>query len=287
MLVIFFLYLLLVSSNNALLRTPTSNRRLIQVTPASSMRLFAGFALVSSKGEVEGKQEDDEEENRVLELTPESVCPCGSKLKYGVCCKPFHKDAAKTHDPISLIRSRYSAYSLENLDYVIGTTAASSPDYLAYIESPIGARNGRKKWVRDVKKNMIDSFAYVRMEIDGVEHNAEDSSRAVVSYRHLAIKKSDNVMYPILEKAYVVKTNGVWKYERGEVMRPDAEEGQRMMEEWPLLAGLELKKIAGSAEDADDGGAPTTPAERQPRPLRPAPKMGSVAPPQRMAKGKR
>lgn len=219
---------------------------------------------------------------RILELTEESVCPCGSKLTYGACCKPLHKGVAKANEPISLIRSRYSAYALENLDYIIETTSTSSPDYLAYIESPIGARNGRKKWIKDVRKNMIDSFAYVRMEIDDIQDDAADAARTVVSYRHLAIKKADNVMYPILEKAFLIKTDGVWFYEKGEVMRPEAEQSQKMMEEWPILAGLQLKKDKTVVAEEADG----VPAERQPRPVRPAPRMGSAAPPQRVAKGK-
>lgn len=280
----------LFKASSALCLMPSSGSVLLSTPRRCNTRLFGGFALVSSKGPSKGAGEGagdggdgDGEATRVLELTEESICPCGSKLNYGACCRPLHKGTVKALEPISLIRSRYSAYSLENLDYIIETTSTNSPDYLAYIESPIGARNGRKKWIKDVRKNMIDSFAYVRMEIDGVESDAADAARAVVSYRHLAIKKADNIMYPILEKAFLIKTDGVWYYEKGEVMRPEAEQSQTMMNEWPALAGLQLKRDPVST--LEEGSA--APAERQPRPVRPAPKMGSAAPPQRVAKGKR
>lgn len=47
-----------------------------------------------------------------------SKCPCCSKLDYEVCCKPYHDDRLIPQTPEALMRSRYSAYALANIDYI-------------------------------------------------------------------------------------------------------------------------------------------------------------------------
>jgi SEC-C motif domain protein len=62
-------------------------------------------------------------------------CPCCSGQEYSACCKPYH-EGAWAPTPLSLMRSRYSAYALGRVDYIIRTTHPQSP----YFEPD------RKKW---------------------------------------------------------------------------------------------------------------------------------------------
>ena len=48
-------------------------------------------------------------------------CPCGSGTAYGACCGPLHVGARRAETPEELIRSRYSAYALGELDHVFRT----------------------------------------------------------------------------------------------------------------------------------------------------------------------
>ena len=55
---------------------------------------------------------------------PPHRCPCDSDLSYASCCQPWHQgyqtgQAAPT--PEALMRSRYSAYVLGLLDYLLAT----------------------------------------------------------------------------------------------------------------------------------------------------------------------
>ena len=51
---------------------------------------------------------------------PPQLCPCASDLPYTQCCQPYHAgEAAPT--PEALMRSRYSAYVLGLLDYLLAT----------------------------------------------------------------------------------------------------------------------------------------------------------------------
>lgn len=49
-----------------------------------------------------------------------SKCPCGSGTTYGECCGPLH-DGTAAPTAEALMRSRYSAYAVGNLDYVFRT----------------------------------------------------------------------------------------------------------------------------------------------------------------------
>lgn len=50
-----------------------------------------------------------------------SPCPCGTGLRYDLCCGRLHRGAAIAETPVELMRSRYSAYALGHLDYVLAT----------------------------------------------------------------------------------------------------------------------------------------------------------------------
>ncbi len=49
-------------------------------------------------------------------------CPCGSILAYINCCEPFHTGKVNPATPEAMMRSRYAAYTLHLIDYLIATT---------------------------------------------------------------------------------------------------------------------------------------------------------------------
>ena len=61
-------------------------------------------------------------------ISPNTLCPCGSKTKYKKCCAIYHKGAVpKT--ALLLMKSRYSAYAVNNSAYIVKTTHPNNPDY--------------------------------------------------------------------------------------------------------------------------------------------------------------
>lgn len=48
-------------------------------------------------------------------------CPCGSKKNYSACCEPYLTHKRQPETPLALMRSRYTAYSLANIDYIQDT----------------------------------------------------------------------------------------------------------------------------------------------------------------------
>lgn len=49
-------------------------------------------------------------------------CPCGSNNAYKVCCAVYHAHEATPDTAEQLMRSRYSAYALKLVDYLVETT---------------------------------------------------------------------------------------------------------------------------------------------------------------------
>lgn len=49
------------------------------------------------------------------------TCPCGSGASYDACCGRLHRGAAQAATPEELMRSRYAAYAVGDLDHVFRT----------------------------------------------------------------------------------------------------------------------------------------------------------------------
>ncbi|MFC3909114.1 YchJ family protein [Legionella dresdenensis] len=47
-----------------------------------------------------------------------TVCPCNSTLDYLACCGLYHRQQGIAPTPEALMRSRYSAYSMANIEYI-------------------------------------------------------------------------------------------------------------------------------------------------------------------------
>ena len=50
-------------------------------------------------------------------------CPCGSGKEYSVCCGPLLDDHQAAATPEALMRSRYTAYVKQDVDYIMHTMA--------------------------------------------------------------------------------------------------------------------------------------------------------------------
>ena len=54
-------------------------------------------------------------------MTAFSACPCGSQQPYRRCCEPYLSGQQAAPTAEALMRSRYTAYCLENIDYLMAT----------------------------------------------------------------------------------------------------------------------------------------------------------------------
>ncbi|APR71655.1 YchJ family protein [Acinetobacter haemolyticus] len=55
-------------------------------------------------------------------MTASQNCPCGQG-QYAECCQPLHLKQRVAENAEQLMRSRYSAFALQQIDYILETTA--------------------------------------------------------------------------------------------------------------------------------------------------------------------
>jgi SEC-C motif-containing protein len=61
-------------------------------------------------------------------MPPAPLCPCTSGLRYSKCCAPYHRGQAEAPDAEALMRSRYSAFALKEVEYLWRTMHPEHPD---------------------------------------------------------------------------------------------------------------------------------------------------------------
>ncbi|PJG84986.1 YchJ family protein [Conservatibacter flavescens] len=64
-------------------------------------------------------------------LLPTELCPCQSGLEYEQCCGVFHQHQRSAQTAEQLMRSRYCAYVLQNIPYIVETTLPAQQPFLA------------------------------------------------------------------------------------------------------------------------------------------------------------
>ena len=61
---------------------------------------------------------------------PTALCPCQSAKTYADCCGPLHQYQRLPDTAEQLMRSRYAAYVLQKIEYIIETTVPSQQSLL-------------------------------------------------------------------------------------------------------------------------------------------------------------
>lgn len=62
-----------------------------------------------------------------IQTLPDS-CPCSDDRDYLSCCRPYHTFQNRPSTPEKLMRSRYSAYALQNYDYIAKTMCGKASE---------------------------------------------------------------------------------------------------------------------------------------------------------------
>ena len=62
----------------------------------------------------------------MAKTSPNAPCPCGRNAKYKKCCRRWHT-GAPAPTPEDLMRSRFAAYSLGLVDYILSTSHPEGP----------------------------------------------------------------------------------------------------------------------------------------------------------------
>ncbi|SEL26639.1 SEC-C motif-containing protein [Colwellia chukchiensis] len=130
------------------------------------------------------------------------LCPCGSEQTFAHCCQAIISAEKSANSPLQLMRSRYTAYAMQNADYIYQTYASVSQ--VAQSISEIKAWAQQTKWL---KLSIHHTSDYVQDLID--------QRQAQVEFSAFYLHQGD--ICCLHENSNFIKERGAWRYLDGEV----------------------------------------------------------------------
>ena len=126
-------------------------------------------------------------------------CPCTSKKPYDRCCGPFHAGTSAPETAEALMRSRFSAYALGKVDYLIATRPEAK----------------RAEENRDELLQYCKSVQCVGLRIVAKEKGGPGDTEGVVTF-HASLQANGRRTLHI-ETSTFARENGRWVYVDGVV----------------------------------------------------------------------
>lgn len=129
------------------------------------------------------------------------LCPCKSKKLYKDCCEKFHKGEIFPVNALLLMRSRFSAYSLGLVDYIIKTSHPKNPCF--------------KKDLKNLKEEILKFCSSTIFENLEILNFKEEKDQAYVTF--IAYLKSNNKDISFTEISHFEKIKDHWLYKDGQI----------------------------------------------------------------------
>ena len=168
-------------------------------------------------------------ENETVKETDK--CPCCSGKSYGECCSPILSGKEKARTAEALMRARYTAYVVHNIDFIINT--CESGEKIAEID-----RKATEDWSN---KSVWHGLKVLRTEKGG-----ENDDEGIVEFEATYTQK--NIRDVHHEIGGFKKINGEWFYSEG-MIRPTTvvREGKKIgrNEPCPCGSGKKYKNCCG------------------------------------------
>tara|TARA_B110000459_G_scaffold203183_1_gene258643 strand:+ start:484 stop:867 length:384 start_codon:yes stop_codon:yes gene_type:complete len=121
-------------------------------------------------------------------------CPCGNKKSYKECCEIAHHSLKSAITAEQLMRSRYTAFTLANGDYLMESHHVST--------RPISEKKEIVAWAKSVE--------WLELKIAYTTKGLENDNEGTVAFE--AFFKENGELNAIKEHSKFVKENGCWYY---------------------------------------------------------------------------
>jgi SEC-C motif-containing protein len=129
-----------------------------------------------------------------------SLCPCGSGLDHAACCAPLINGSAKAATAEALMRARYSAYTLHDIDFVMDSTLPAG----RHDSDPAAMR----AWAEQAE--------WTGLEVVSTRDGGDGDSQGEVEF--IARYNLNGVAQHHHEKSLFVKQDGQWFFKDGKVL---------------------------------------------------------------------
>jgi len=138
------------------------------------------------------------------------LCPCGSAAHYTDCCESYLSRKAPAPTAEALMRSRYTAYSKGNIDYLIATLHPKS----------------RQPDDRSSLLQSIQNTHWIGLSIVKTQRGQAQDKRGIVEfvalYQPVSKKDRQNIgaANQLHERSRFVQERGQWFYVDGDILLP-------------------------------------------------------------------
>ncbi len=129
-------------------------------------------------------------------------CPCGSGMDYKECCNPLIHEGNPALTAEALLRSRYTAYTEADVDYILDTT---HPDHRAQLDL-----NATRDWAEKSQWHQLE----ILNSIAGTVEDDTGEIEFIASYTREGNASKHH------EKAQFRKMDGKWFFWDAQMVKP-------------------------------------------------------------------
>ena len=141
-------------------------------------------------------------------MPPTPPCPCSSGLRYSACCARYHRGTAEAPDAEALMRSRYSAFALREVDYLWRTLHPDHPD----------RSRPREDFVRELRAQ-ASALKYPRLHVLDRQLTDPSGTSVVLFYARVFESGKDR---SFVERSEFRHDGTGWRYHSGEARAPQS-----------------------------------------------------------------
>ncbi len=160
-------------------------------------------------------------------------CPCGSGSAFAECCAPLLSGERRARTAEELMRSRYTAYTRKEVDYIVATTRPEQ----------------RRKVDRESIATWAGGAEWKGLEIRTTEAGGPDDAEGLVEFVARYTEQGQEREYH--ERARFSRLEGVWYFDQRRSAAPRLEKvpGSAVgrNEPCPCGSGKKYKKCCGKA----------------------------------------
>ena len=130
-----------------------------------------------------------------------ALCYCGSQKIYKECCLPFISGKLKPETPEQLMRSRYSAFCIKDIEYLISTHHPSKRQL-----------NEREILAQTIHETQWLGLKVLKIQKGSIEHQ--------IGYVEFAAFYKNTKIGQLHENSKFIYENGQWYYFDGVLLDP-------------------------------------------------------------------
>lgn len=114
-------------------------------------------------------------------------CPCGSGAPFGECCLQIHHTHAKATTAEALMRARYSAFVVGNIDFLYNTFHPTTRRFQN--------KNAIEQWAKENKWMQLSILKATFSTVEFEAHSLDATMEVQIHHEKSTFKQQGNLWY--------------------------------------------------------------------------------------------